>query len=247
MEALWTRVVGLEAELAGVRQEAAAAKSEMEYCRLAGQVYKGASKSAGRLAEKLSGEKRLLQKEMEGLVAGKVLNGRDKGTRMPAPSEPPVCVGCGVQTDLVGVSVVGIQTDISRVQVVRETTYASMATQTGAGGVGVDGDSVMGGVEVPDVGLRPVVGVEGLVRAQALLIHVVDCRRGVATLLAMARRLPVGECSVHGIRWLLVVGRRWGKRLSSVVVYLDRAVVVRGCSMWFSGTLHPVERYVFDR
>ena len=105
----------------------------------------------------------------------------------------------------------------------------------------------MGGVGVPDVGPRPLGEGVWLVRAQALLIHGVDCRRGVGTLLAMARRLRVGECTVRGIRWLLGVGRRWGKRLSSVVVYLDRAVVVRGCSVWFGGALHPVERYVFGR
>ena len=45
----------------------------------------------------------------------------------------------------------------------------------------------------------------------------------------------------------LGVGRRWGKRLSSVVVYLDRPVVVHGNSLWFGGALYPVERYVFAR
>ena len=142
---------------------------------------------------------------------------------------------------------VGVQTDISRVQVVRKTTYASVATQAGAGGAGVDGDTVMGGVGVPGMGPHPAAGVEGTVRAQALLIHGVDCRRGVGTLLAMARRLRVGDCGVHGMRWLLGVGRRWGKRLSSVVVYLDLPVVVQGHSVWFGGTLHPIERYIFGR
>ena len=85
----------------------------------------------------------------------------------------------------------------------------------------------------------------GVVRAQALLIHGVDCRQGMGALVAAARRLRVGECSVRGVRWLLGVGRRWGKRLSSVVVYLDRLVVVRGHSLWFGGVLHPVERYRF--
>ena len=94
---------------------------------------------------------------------------------------------------------------------------------------------------------QPVAWVARLVGAQALLIYRVDCRRGVGALLAMARRLRVGECGVRGVRWLLGVGRRWGKRMSSVVVYLDRAVVVRGCSVWFGGALHPVERYVFGR
>ena len=105
----------------------------------------------------------------------------------------------------------------------------------------------MGGVGVPDMGPWPVGEVEGLVRAQALLIHGVDCRRGVGTLLTMARRMRVGDCGVCGVRWLLGVGRHCGKRLSSVVVYLDRPVVVRGHSVWFGGALHPVEHYVFGR
>ena len=88
---------------------------------------------------------------------------------------------------------------------------------------------------------------EGLVRAQALLIHGVDCRRGVGTPLAMVRRMRIGDCSVRGVRWLLGVGSRWGKRLSSIVVYLDCPVVVRGHSVWFGGALHPVEHYVFGR
>ena len=113
--------------------------------------------------------------------------------------------------------------------------------------MGVDGDSVMGGVGVPDVGPRPVGRGMGSVRAQALLIHGVDCRRAVGTLLAMARRLRVRDCAVRCVRWLLGVGRQWGKRLSSVVVYLDRVVEVRGCSVSFGGALHLVEHYIFDR
>ena len=100
---------------------------------------------------------------------------------------------------------------------------------------------------VPVVPLVPVARVPEVVRAQALLIHGVDCRRGMGALLAAAGRLRVGECTVRGVRWLLGVGRRWGKRLSSLVVYLDRPVVVRGHSVWFGGSLHPVERYVFGR
>ena len=100
---------------------------------------------------------------------------------------------------------------------------------------------------VPLVSGGATVPVPGVVRAQALLIQGVDCRRSMGALFAAARRLRVGECTVRGVRWLLGVGRRWGKRLSSVVVYLDRPVVVRGTSVWFGGSLHPVERYVFGR
>ena len=59
-----------------------------------------------------------------------------------------------------------------------------------------------------------------VVRAQALLIHGVDCRRGIGALLVAARRMRIGECTVRGMKWLLWVGRRWGKRPSSMVVYL---------------------------
>ena len=104
----------------------------------------------------------------------------------------------------------------------------------------------MWGVGVPDVGPWPVGEGVGLVWTQALLIHGVDCKRGIGTLLAMARRLQVGDCGLRGFQWLLGVGRRWGKRLSSVVVYLDHMLEVRGHSVWFGGTFHPVERYIFD-
>ena len=84
-----------------------------------------------------------------------------------------------------------------------------------------------------------------VVRAQALLIYGVDCHRGIGALLAATRGLRVGECTVHGMRWLLGVGRHWGKHLSSVVVYLDCPAVVCGHLVWFGGALCPVERYVF--
>ena len=93
--ALRARVAGLEEELAGVRGKVKVPESEARYCRMAGQVHESTSKSAHKLAEKLSGEKRALQKEVDRLVAGKVLNGRDKGTRMPAPPEPRCVLGLG--------------------------------------------------------------------------------------------------------------------------------------------------------
>ena len=159
--ALREKVEGLEAELAVAHKETVAAKDDAGYYQLAGQVHEKVRISAEKLAEKLSGEKQLLEREVKRLVAGKVLNGRDKGTRMPAPPVPPVGVGSGMQTESARVSMVGVQTDISRVQVVRETTYASVATQanTGGGGAGgAGGVSVLGGVGVPGVGPQPVGG-----------------------------------------------------------------------------------------
>ena len=111
---------------------------------------------------------------------------------------------------------------------------------------GVGGDPAVP-PPVPVVPLVPAARVPEVVRAQALLIHGVDCRRGMGALLGVASRLRVGECTVRGVRWLLGVGRRWGKWLSLLVVYLDRPVVVRGHSVWFGGSLHPVEHYVFGR
>lgn len=99
---------------------------------------------------------------------------------------------------------------------------------------------------VPVIPVVPIVPVPEVVQAQALLIHGVDCRRGLGALSAAARRLSVGECAIRRVRWLLSVERRWGKRLSSVVVYLYRPVVVLGNSLWFGGALHPVEHYVFS-
>ena len=94
-------------------------------------------------------------------------------------------------------------------------TYASVATQTGAGVLPADGDTVMERVAAPGpppVGTGVLGGsagqgvaggggagalqgrsqpAEGVVRVQALLIYGVDCRRGVALLLSEARRLRV--------------------------------------------------------
>ena len=149
-----------------------------------------------------------------------MLKGKDKGTKMTAVPPPPILVGVGVQVVVPQVSTVGVQTDVSRMQVVRETTYALVAalTCTGEGpvseGVDVEMSGIGGGPAGPSpvsvVPVVPVVPVPGVVRAQALLIHGADCRRGVGALLAAARRLRVVECTVWGVRWLLGVGRHWG-------------------------------------
>ena len=215
--------------------------------------------------------KRLLQEgfdprdEIDRLKSEKVARGIDKGTRMSVVAVHPGFCLAGVQTvgvevcawvQMVGaeVSTVGVMTDVTNVQVVQKTTYTSVASQAcpevvpESAGVDVE----MGGMGGGPVGrpTSPVGGdgpVPGVIRAQALLIHGVDCRRSMRALLAAARGLRVGECGVRGVRWLLGVGKHWGKRLSLVVVYLDRLLVVRGHSLWFGGALHPVERYVFGR
>ena len=269
---------GAAVELRGVRDELALVSEEMGSVRKEMAVVvterdEARKESAHRLMrmDKFQEGRKIVNKEMERLLqegfdlraeverlkSGKVLRGKGKGTSMPAVPPPPGLVVVGVQVAVPGVSTVGMQTDVSRVQVVRETTYASVASQAclevAPTDVGVDVD--MGGMgggpagppPVPPVPVVPVGPVPGVVQAQALLIHGVDCRRGMGALFAAPRRLRVGECSVRGVRWLLGVGRRWGKRLSSSVVYLDRPVVVRGGSVWFGGALHPVERYVFAR
>ena len=199
-----------------------------------------------------------LKDEIDHLKKGKVARGKDKGVGPTLFGFSPVDrFSEGVQTVGAEVSTVGVQTDVSRVQVVRETTYASVASQAcpevAPSGVGVDvemagmGGGPSGPPPVPLVSDGAAVPVPEVVQAQALLIHGVDCRRSMGALFAAARRLRVGECTVRGVRWLLGAGRRWGKHLSSVVVYLDRPVGVRGSSVWFRGSLHPVERYVFGR
>ena len=89
----------------------------------------------------------------------------------------------------------------------RETTYASVASQASpevvAEPAGVD--TVMGGMGGGPAGRPPTpvgggVPVPVVVRAQALLIHGVDCRRSVRALLAAARELRVGVCGVRGVR-----------------------------------------------
>lgn len=68
---------------------------------------------------------------------------------------------------------------------------------------------------------------------------------GHGVMLVAAQRLRVTKCTVRGVKWLLRVGRHWGKDLSSVVMYLDCLVVVRCNLVWFGGELHPMEHFVF--
>ena len=201
-------------------------------------------------------ENKRLAAEVKRLEEGRVLKAVDKKT---GPTEldhqRARGVEAGVQAGCQEVRTIGVMTDVTNVRVVRETTYTSVASQAclemspATGDVDVEMGGTGGGPSgPPPVQVVPAdEPVPGVVRAQALLIHVVDCRRGVGALMVAARRLRVGECTVRGVRWLLGFGRHWGKSLSSVVVYLDRPVVVRGNSVWFGGALHPVERYVFGR
>ena len=194
--------------------------------------------------------------EVKRLEEGKVLKEVYKKTGpMELNQQRARVVEAGVQAGCPKVTTNGVMTDVTNVQVVRETTYASVASQAcpgmspAAGDVDVEMGGTGGGYSGPPP--VPVVPADApvpeVVRAQALWIHGVDCRHGVGALLVAARRLRVGECTVHGVRWPLGFDRRWGKRLSSVVVYLDRPMVVRGNLVWFGGALHPVERYVFGR
>ena len=249
--AVVTRLVAVEAERDEARKGEAHWKMRLDR-HVEGRAI------VGKEMERLLQEGFDLKDEIDRLKKGKVARGKDKGVGTTLFGSPPIDrSSSGVQTVGAEVSTVSVQTDVSRVQVVRETTYASVASQAcpemAPSGVGVDVE--MGGMGGGPSGPPPVplasggtaVPVPGVVRAQALLIHGVDCRRGMGALLVAARRMRVGDCTVRGVRWLLGVGRRWGKRLSSVVVYPDRPVVVRCNSVWFGGSLHPVEPYVFAR
>ena len=93
-----------------------------------------------------------LRGEIDRLKKGKVVRGRHKGVGPTLFGSPPVDqYSSGVQTVGAEVSTVSVQTDVSRVQVVRETTYASVASQAcpevAPSGVGADVEmGGMGGV-----------------------------------------------------------------------------------------------------
>ena len=92
---------------------------------------------------------------------------------MPAVPPPPILVGVGVQAAVPGVSTVGVQTDVSRMQVVGEATYASVAAHTCVGvapvaeGVDVEMSRMGGGPPgpppTPVVPVVPVVPVHEVV------------------------------------------------------------------------------------
>ena len=180
--------------------------------------------------------------DIDRLKRGMVARGKDKGVGPTLFASAPVNRYLeGMPTVGPEVSTVDVQTNISCVQVVSEITYASVASQAcpegslGVGGMDVEMGEMGGGPAepppIPVVPLVPAARVPEVVRAQALLIHGVDCCRGMGALLAAASRLRVGECTVRGVRRLLGVDRRLGKRLSSLVVYLDRTIVVCGHSV----------------
>ena len=167
-------------------------------------------------------------------MAGKISEGVDRGMRV----DREMCEwgSAGTQTDVAlsqEVESAGVQTDG-----VVTPSYADVAARGAS-----DGDTVMGGVSGP----VPVPPVRSIVRAQALVVHEASCAAGLRVVERCARHLNVGVCTVRGVRWLLGWQRRLGNRMSSVVVYLDRPVVVPGKCVRFGGALCPVERYVWGR
>ena len=80
VQALKGKVAEQEAKLAVARKEVATAKDDAGYFQLVGQVHEKVRISAEKLVGKLSGEKQLLEREMERLLVGRVLKGRDKRT-----------------------------------------------------------------------------------------------------------------------------------------------------------------------
>ena len=116
-------------ELAVVVAERGEARKEAAYWSMRVDKFVEGRKICDKEMEQLLVEGFDLRAEIERLKSGKVLKGKDKGTRMPAVPPPPELVEVGVQVAVPGVSTVGVQTDVSRVQVVRETTYASVASQ----------------------------------------------------------------------------------------------------------------------
>ena len=69
-----------------------------------------------------------LREEIGRMKSGKVARGVDKGTRMSTVAVRPGFCLAGVQMEGVEIGTVGVMTDVTNVQVVRKTTYASVAS-----------------------------------------------------------------------------------------------------------------------
>lgn len=137
----------------------------------------------------------------------------------------------GVQIEETEMSTIGLITDVSCAQVMSEMSYAIVAFQVFPElELGTDEVDLKmrrkgnGHMEPPlfsVVTVDSVVTVPRVVQAQALWNHSVDGRRGIGVLVVAAKRLRVGKCTIRSVRWLLGSGRRWGKHMSSVVVFRD--------------------------
>ena len=87
-----------------------------------------------------------------------------------------------------------------------------------------------------------------VVLARAIVIHGVACWQRMADIIFNAQRLRLGSGrQVVGARWLLGRQQRLTKQLSSVVIFFDGALPLRGGSICFGGRICPVEKYDFDR
>ena len=159
----------LHGDLAGVRVELESVKGERNVVVAERDEARKEAAHWSRRVDRFVEGRKICDKEMEWLLqerfdlraeierrkSGKVFKGKDKGTKMPAVPPPPILVGVGVQTVAPELSAVSVQTDVSRVQVVRETTYASVAAQTCAGvgpvaeGVNVEMSGMGGGPPGP--------------------------------------------------------------------------------------------------
>ena len=69
-----------------------------------------------------------LREKIDCLKFGKVASGVHKWTRMSTVAVRPGFCLAGVQTDRVEVNTVGVMTEVTNMQVVQETTYASVAS-----------------------------------------------------------------------------------------------------------------------
>ena len=168
---------------------------------------------------------------MESRLAGKISEGVDRGTWVHWSM---LDLGAlGTQTEnVVGPDVVSVGVQADKVV---SPSYADVARRGGP-----DVDTVMGVVSGP----IPAPPLREVVRAQALVVHGVSCVSGLQAMERCARHLNVGVCTVHVVQWLLGWQRHLVKRMSSIVVYLDRPVTVTQKCVRFGGALCPVERYV---
>ena len=109
-------------EVVVVTTERDVARREAAHCSMRVDKFVEGRKVCDQEHEWLLQEGFDLRAEIERLKSGKIMRGKDKGTRMPTLPPPVEVVGVGVQAEMPGVSTVSVQTDVSHVQVVRETT-----------------------------------------------------------------------------------------------------------------------------
>ena len=170
--------------------------------------------------------------------------GVDKSARVVAPvvDRKPRDVAVQAAVPLL-VSTSGVQTD-GQVDAVAtlQPSYASVATQATFVPTEPRDGTRGGSVSLAGGGGPQPVG------ARALVVHGVPTHMSVDEIFWHADRLRIGVgVRVVRARWLVGLDRRRGNKASSLVLYFNGVVPVRGRVVRFGGRWCPVDRYEFAR